>query len=102
MAYRLTWQAQAAEDLDEIYEYIALENPKQAAKVARQLYYAARAVCDNPWLGRQIPELEQENVRERIVGRYRIAYLVKPQEVVILTVWHSARRISELLQRLKG
>lgn len=102
MAFRLTWHTQAAEDLDAIYEYIAQDEPQQAAKVARQVYQAVHSIPENPWLGRLIPELDRHDCRERIHGRYRIAYLVKAEEIIILTIWHSARRLPEILARLQG
>jgi plasmid stabilization system protein ParE len=72
--------------------------PKLHGKFTR----AVHSIPENPWLGRLIPELDRHDCRERIHGRYRIAYLVKAEEIDILTIWHSARRLPEILARLQG
>ena len=42
-------------------------------------------------MGRQIPDLPNSNVRELILGSYRIAYRVTGDEVEVLAVHHGAR-----------
>lgn len=38
-----------------------------------------------------VPELQRPDVREVIVGSYRVVYLVGPSVVHVLTVFHGAR-----------
>jgi plasmid stabilization system protein ParE len=42
-------------------------------------------------LGRIVPELGIENIREIIVGSYRVIYRVRHEDVQVLTVHHGAR-----------
>ena len=45
-----------------------------------------------PELGRIVPELELENIRELIEGNYRIIYRKSEKQIIeILTIHHSAR-----------
>ncbi|HMP07338.1 MAG TPA: type II toxin-antitoxin system RelE/ParE family toxin [Lacipirellulaceae bacterium] len=44
-----------------------------------------------PEAGRIVPELDRADVREVLIGSYRIVYLVGSDVVHILTVFHGAR-----------
>jgi plasmid stabilization system protein ParE len=44
--------------------------------------------------GRVVPELDQPNVRQLLVHRYRLIYEVTPDEVQVLAFVHGARRIT--------
>jgi toxin ParE1/3/4 len=41
----------------------------------------------SPRLGRKVPELDRDDVREGIVGNYRIVYRIRPLTVEILRVF---------------
>jgi toxin ParE1/3/4 len=44
-----------------------------------------------PRSGRETPELGKEDIREIIVGSYRVIYRIKAEQVQILTVHHGSR-----------
>jgi plasmid stabilization system protein ParE len=44
--------------------------------------------------GRVVPELDQPNVRQLLVHRYRLIYEVTPDEVQVLAFVHGVRQIS--------
>ncbi|MDB6124864.1 MAG: type toxin-antitoxin system RelE/ParE family toxin [Pedosphaera sp.] len=46
-----------------------------------------------PYLGRVVPELGQETIREIIVRPYRVVYEVADlqQTIAVVRVWHAAR-----------
>jgi plasmid stabilization system protein ParE len=58
----------------------------------------AESAGDFPRIGRVVPELEDENVREIILPPYRIIYEIFPdqQRPVILRIWHGARGSPEI------
>ena len=68
-------------------------------------YYATRFVeriieaVENlekfPEIGRNVPEAEIENIRELLFSNYRIMYRVETERILILTVIHGARDISQ-------
>ncbi len=41
-----------------------------------------------------MPELETQNIREIILGNYRLIYRIKELEVQILTIHHGARLLT--------
>ena len=47
-------------------------------------------------MGRVVPELNEENVRELIVGNYRVIYEATASTMRILTVLHGARLLKNL------
>jgi plasmid stabilization system protein ParE len=44
-----------------------------------------------PFVGRKVPELNIENIRERLYKSYRIVYRIKPASIEIVAIVHSAR-----------
>ena len=44
-----------------------------------------------PRLGRVVPEIDREDIREIILGKYRIIYHIIAEEVEIITIHHGAR-----------
>jgi plasmid stabilization system protein ParE len=90
MTLRVT--PRARNDLRDILEYIAKENPTAADRVRRAFLDAIKLVATRPHLGlrnAKVPEL-----RSRLVARYpyRIHYRVEDADVWIVHIRHSARR----------
>jgi plasmid stabilization system protein ParE len=56
-----------------------------------RVFAAVKRLETFPRSGRVVPEIGQEDIREIIVGSYRIVYVVSEEEVNILTVFHAAR-----------
>jgi plasmid stabilization system protein ParE len=92
---RLIWSPQSAEDLDEICKFIAKDSEEYARMVARRIYAAARSAADFPQGGRVVPDFENPNLREKIVGNYRVVYRIHPGAVEIATVIHGARLLDK-------
>jgi plasmid stabilization system protein ParE len=47
-------------------------------------------MAEFPLSGRRVPEYDMEQIREVIEGAYRIIYHIKPDQIDILAVVHSA------------
>jgi len=45
-------------------------------------------------MGRNVPETDEENVRELLYHNYRIMYRAESERILILTVIHGARDLS--------
>lgn len=58
---------------------------------ADRAFHATDRLAELPRSGRIVPELEIENIREIILGNYRLIYRVREDQVQILTVHHGAR-----------
>ena len=85
------WTPQAADDLEAITDFIAADSPNYASLFAIDVLTSVERLRTFPRLGRVVPELHNPDVREIILGNYRIAYRIRGDIVEILTVWHGAR-----------
>ena len=78
MAQRVRWARRASQDLVAIAEYIAKDSPAAASRFARRVIDAARSLRDLPESGRRVPDLEPRDLRELLLGSYRLIYRVEP------------------------
>ena len=88
---RIVWTEQSAQDLEHIAEYIALGSVKYAKLTVRKIRTSANVLKQQPLTGRIVPEINSNEIRELIIGNYRLIYQVQGTQVTILTVHHSAR-----------
>ena len=85
------WTDQAVEDLRSIREFIERDSPRYGRLVAERLFEATTRLEEFPRSGRIVPNLDREDLREIVVGDYRIVYRVEKEFVVLLTVFRSSR-----------
>lgn len=85
------WARQATEDLDSIVAFLSKDSPRYASLFVLDIFAAVDRVIDFPRSGRVVPELDDPQVREVILGTYRLVYRVRPAHLVILTIHHGAR-----------
>jgi toxin ParE1/3/4 len=98
MACQIVWSQTAVEDLREIVQYIALDNPDAAANLADRIIARIEAASELPLSNRVVPERGDKSVREIILRPYRIVYRVdeKRSAVHVLRIWHAARGVPDL------
>jgi toxin ParE1/3/4 len=95
---QIKWLPMAKNDLLEIYDYIALDSKKFAKYQIQQLQKRTLILKEHILIGKVVPEINLENIRELILGKYRIIYKIENEaEVKILMVHHSARLLSNRL-----
>ncbi|HEY9849009.1 MAG TPA: type II toxin-antitoxin system RelE/ParE family toxin [Leptolyngbyaceae cyanobacterium] len=94
----INWTSQALADLEAIGDFIARDAPSFAQVFVDRVFQAVERLENFPRSGRIVPEFGQEDIREIIFGSYRIVYLVREDDLNILTVFHSSRllRLSDL------
>jgi toxin ParE1/3/4 len=90
------WSIPARNDLKQIYDYIAKDSKYYATNVAQQIISKAENLNKFPEIGRVVPEIGDENVRELIIYSYRIIYEVVPNGVQMLAIIHGKRDFSSL------
>lgn len=94
----IRWTEEAAVWLEDIYNYIARDNPQAAVKVVDSIYNKTRILKDYPKIGYHYNSVPEGEIRILLYGHYRIAYLVKEEKwVEILGVFHGALDISRYL-----
>ncbi len=89
----------AETDLEEIFDYIAKDNPTAAISLLEKFDESIAQLAFNPGLG-VVPKdnrLKKLGYRILIVGKYLVFYVVKPRTVQIRRVIHGARQFSFLL-----
>jgi len=91
---RITWTNQAVSDLEDICEFISKDSFHYAQITAQKIFSSVENLISYPELGRIVPELNNPEIREIILGSYRIIYRYKNDEVEILSVYHSARLLN--------
>jgi len=98
MAFQIIWSRTAAEDLREIVQYIALDDPGAAAHLADRIISHIERASELPFSNRVVPEKADQSIREIILKPYRILYQVdeRREAMHILRVWHAARGVPDL------
>jgi addiction module RelE/StbE family toxin len=97
---QVEWTPQALDDLDAICLFIARDAPQVAAVFADRAFRATDRLANYPRSGRIVPELAVENMREIILGNYRLIYRIRQDQVQVVTVHHGARRLD--LGKIEG
>ena len=86
----------AADDLQDIYDYIVRDSQRFASSVVREIVELAESIPQFPLAGRIVPEYQNPNLRERIYKSYRIIYRIS-EVIEIANIIHSARDLTKLL-----
>ena len=86
----------AARDLEEIGDYIALDNPTRAGSFVAELRAHCQKICLNPLGYRLRPELSL-HLRSCVHGNYVFFFESTPQQVTIIRILHGARDIPDIL-----
>lgn len=87
------WTDTAVRHLSAIYSYIAQNSPKYAERMVDRLTRRSQQIANFPLSGRVTAEFATEQIREVIEGSYRIIYYIKPDQIDILAVLHSAQQV---------
>ena len=92
---RLIWSSRSEADLQSIYVHVSRDSVRAADELTDRIVAAAARLSDFPLSGRVVPEFNLEDIREVIVGNYRVVYQVIGDTVGIALVHHGARRLRE-------
>lgn len=95
MAVEVIWQPQSLEDISKIAEFISRDSAYYATIQTEKFFAKALTLENFPLSGRVVPELGVDDIREMIIGPYRmIYYVVSDSRLEILTVHHSSMLLS--------
>lgn len=93
----------AAEDLTELYQYIAShDSPGKADHVLNQIETAFSSLCDVPERGvmpRELTALGIRDFREIFFKPYRIIYRIRDNKVYVMLIVDGRRDMQAVLQR---
>lgn len=90
------WTLQSLQDIERIAAYISTDSPKSAQLQVKLFFKAVKILESFPKIGFIVPEADATNIREIIVGSFRIIYQITSKENVdVLTVHHSYRLLTK-------
>ena len=91
MARSVVWALRARSDLRLAVAHIQSDSPAAARSFASAVIQAARSLSTLSERGRIVPELGEEEVRELLLGRYRLVYEILPDRVAVVRLIHASR-----------
>jgi len=101
MDLELTWSPEATEDLELITEYIARDSEFYARSVVTEILSVSRNILEFPLIGRVVPEIGDENIRERFIYSYRLVYRIEQERILIIAIIHGKRLLENVRERFE-
>lgn len=93
----IIWTEPALSDLNDIAEYIALENVIAAKQLIQTIFAKVERLNTFPESGRISPELKHLNYREVVINPCRVFYKQNGDKVYILFVMRTERDLRKFL-----
>jgi plasmid stabilization system protein ParE len=95
----INWTDESLYWLDEIYEFIAKDNPQAAFRTVDGIYERTQILQTFPEIGHIYENPDNRNIRILLYGHFRIAYLIRPDNVIdILGIFHGSLDIDRFLK----
>lgn len=98
--YQVAWAETAQQDLIQIIDYIAVDNPENASRILQKIKQKAAALYTMPERGRIVPELKEQGIhtyREIVIAPWRVIYRISDTVVFVLSVIDSRRNVEDIL-----
>src|SRR5437870_2021662 len=92
----------AAQDITDIWQYIADDNPAPAGRLREAILAAIKAVASFPHSGRKRPDLTGRPLRFIFVRDYLIAYAPDKKPLLVVAVMHGRRSPRVMAAILRG
>jgi len=89
-------------DLNEIWEFIAADNPVAADRVIEEIHETIRALIPFPQLGHRRSDLTSRPVRFHPVRDFLLAYAPEEKPLVVLAILHGRRNPRVMAALLRG
>jgi toxin ParE1/3/4 len=92
----ITWTDKAKEDLNNLVDFWSAVSENSAKLQIQRIFDKVQLLVNFPRSGRIVPEMNHPDIREHIVGYYRLVYyIVSERQIDILLVHHAARPLDE-------
>jgi addiction module RelE/StbE family toxin len=85
------WTSQARADRKVVHDYIAKDSKPNAKEVVQDMRTKADALADLPRMGKVVPEVEHDDLREIGVHSWRIIYHLRRDNIYVIAVVHKRR-----------
>jgi len=87
---RIQWSPQSLRDPDAIHETIAKDSEHYADLTVARIFSAVERLIQFPQSGRFVLEREEPEIREIIVGRFRVVYRLRDALLEVATVFRAS------------
>jgi plasmid stabilization system protein ParE len=74
MAKSIIWSQESLDDIASIAEFISRDSIHHAQRVVDEIFTITEILLIQPKIGRIVPELAEEQIREHFIYSYRIIY----------------------------
>jgi toxin ParE1/3/4 len=91
----IQWTEFARADLRAIYAFIARDSRVYARRTVDRIRIAVERLKRFPGSGTRVHEWDRPELREIVVGNYRVIYRLGDRTVEILTVIHAASQLPD-------
>lgn len=91
---KVIWTDLAISDLKSIHDYISRDSKIYADNFITKIIDRVDQLETFPKSGRVVPEFNNGNLRELILGNYRIVYRIQDEFIGIARIHHSAKNIT--------
>lgn len=81
--------------MDAIANALAESSPRAAERFTQRIEQSLTHLAAFPRAGRQVPEFQDESLRELIIQSYRLVYRVTTKEIEVVTIRHGARLLGD-------
>ena len=92
---KIDWTEPSLLDLENMRDDIRKDSKYYATRFVEKIIEAVENLDELPQMGRTVPEAEEESIRELLLHNYRIIYRVEADRILVLTVIHGARDLSQ-------
>ena len=92
---KIIWSPLALQRLEEIMDYISIDSYVNAEKFTGSIIQKVELLFEFPNFGWIVPELNNSDFRELIIGNYRIIYKLFQNNIHILFLRHSKRMLDK-------
>lgn len=101
MDLEVKWSPEATEDIEAIAEYIARDSEYYARAVVSEILSVSRSIGEFPLIGRIVPEIGDEHIRERFIYSYRLVYRIETVGILIIAIIHGKRLLENISERFE-
>ena len=86
---KLSYSPESINDLIRLRKFIEEKNPQAAQYIASSIKKAINQLKSFPYLGVKVEQaVNPEIIRDLITGNYTVRYLIHPEKITILRIWH--------------
>ncbi len=100
MDYQIVWSPEAIEDIESISSYISRDSEHYASAVVMKILDVGYEIQHTPFIGRIVPEFDDEVIRERIIYSYRLIYRIKEGTITVAAIIHGKQLLKTIDERI--